>query len=56
VNLGMTQGDLAEFFGVARPSIARTLGELEDAGYIIARGKHIEILNRKALSDLTNDI
>jgi CRP-like cAMP-binding protein len=56
VNLGMTQADLAEFFGVTRPSIARTLGDLEDEGHIIARGKNIEILNRKALSDMTYDI
>jgi CRP-like cAMP-binding protein len=53
VNLEMTQNDLADFFGVARPSVARALGELEQEGYIIARGRRINILNREGLSDLT---
>src|SRR5664279_6534483 len=32
ITLGMTQSNLADFFGVTRPSIARALGELEDEG------------------------
>ncbi|MCU0407851.1 MAG: Crp/Fnr family transcriptional regulator, partial [Bacteroidales bacterium] len=31
INTGMTQSDLADFFGVTRPSIARALGEMEEA-------------------------
>ena len=43
VMLDMTQNDLADFFGVARPSVARALGDLEEEGYIEARGKNIKI-------------
>ncbi|MBK7711554.1 MAG: Crp/Fnr family transcriptional regulator [Bacteroidales bacterium] len=55
VFLGMTQNDLADFFGVARPSVSRALGELEQDGLIEASGKNIRILNRKGLSGLTLD-
>ncbi len=55
ITLGMTQSDLADFFGVARPSIARALGELEDEGYIEAKGKHIKIIDKKGLAELTVD-
>ncbi len=55
ITLGMTQSDLADFFGVARPSIARALGELEDEGYIEAKGKSIKIIDKKGLADLTID-
>jgi len=53
--LDRTQSDLADFFGVARPSIARALGELEQQGIIRAEGKSIEITDRKRLSDLINE-
>lgn len=53
VNLGMTQNELADFFGVARPSVGRALGDLEEAGYIEARNKNIKILDKKGLSELT---
>jgi CRP/FNR family transcriptional regulator, dissimilatory nitrate respiration regulator len=55
VSIGMTQSDLAEFFGVARPSVARALGEMEEAGYISARGKNIIIIDREGLASLTRD-
>jgi len=55
ITLGMTQSDLADFFGVARPSIARVLGELEDGGYIEAKGKSIKIIDKKGLAELTID-
>ena len=42
--LDMTQNDLADFFGVARPSVSRALGELEEEGFIEASGKNIRIL------------
>ncbi|HUX55505.1 MAG TPA: helix-turn-helix domain-containing protein [Bacteroidales bacterium] len=47
--------DLAEFFGVARPSIARALGDLAIDGYILANRKDIQILDKKGLGDLTVD-
>jgi CRP/FNR family transcriptional regulator, dissimilatory nitrate respiration regulator len=55
VILGMTQNNLADFFGVTRPSVARAIGELEEDGYIAAKGKIIRILNKKGLSDLIRD-
>jgi CRP-like cAMP-binding protein len=53
--LDMTQNDLADFFGVARPSVSRALGELEQEGLIEAAGKNITILDKKRLSELTVD-
>jgi CRP/FNR family transcriptional regulator, dissimilatory nitrate respiration regulator len=53
--LDMTQSDLADFFGVARPSVSRALGELEAEGYIEAYGKKIRIINVQGLAGLTLD-
>ena len=53
--LDMTQNELADYFGVARPSVGRVLGELEEEGYIEAKGKHIKIIDREGLSELTAD-
>lgn len=50
-----TQNDLADFFGVARPSVSRALGELEKEGLIEASGKTIRILDRKGLAGLPID-
>lgn len=55
VHLKITQTDLAEYFGVARPSVARALGNMEKDGYIIANRKNIQILNKKGLADLIID-
>jgi hypothetical protein len=40
---------------VARPSIARALGDMEEDGYLLVQGKRISILNRKGLMDMTMD-
>ncbi len=53
IKLAMTQNELSEYFGVARPSIARVIGEMEDEGIIITRGKTLKILDKKRLSELT---
>jgi CRP-like cAMP-binding protein len=53
IKLGMTQNDLAEYFGVARPSIARVIGELETEGIISTKGKSLKILDKKRLTELT---
>ena len=53
--LNMTQNDLADFFGVARPSVARVLGELEEEGYLEAKGKNIKVIDKEGLADLTLD-
>ena len=55
VNLGMTQNDIADFFGVARPSVSRALGEMEEDGLILAKGKNLRIIDRKRLAGLTSD-
>ena len=53
--LDMTQNELADFFGVARPSVARALGELEEEGYLEAKGKNIKIIDKEGLAELTID-
>ena len=55
VTLDMTQNELADFFGVARPSVARAIGELEEERLIVAERKKIKILDRKGLSALIVD-
>ena len=55
VSLDMTQNDLADFFGVARPSVARAIKELEMENYLEAKGKKIKILDKEGLADLTID-
>jgi len=55
INMGMTQTGLADYFGVARPSLARILGELENDGLIEATGRVVRVLNRKKLTQLTID-
>ncbi len=52
--LNMNQADLADYFGVARPSLARALKELEDEKMIEATGKVICVVDRKKLADLTS--
>jgi CRP-like cAMP-binding protein len=55
LKLDKTQNDLADFFGVARPSIARALGEMEDDGYLEARGKNVKLIDKEGLANLTRD-
>jgi CRP-like cAMP-binding protein len=54
IMLDLTQNELADFFGVARPSVGRALGEMEAEGIIEAKGKHIRILDRRRLATLTS--
>ena len=55
VKLDRTQNDLADFFGVARPSVARALHDLEEMRIIETHGKYIKILSRSALKEFIND-
>ncbi|HEX2975335.1 MAG TPA: Crp/Fnr family transcriptional regulator [Bacteroidales bacterium] len=55
IKLDRTQNDLADYFGVARPSVARALGDLEEMGCIKNHGKTIRILDRDDLTDLVID-
>jgi CRP/FNR family transcriptional regulator, dissimilatory nitrate respiration regulator len=55
ITLDKTQNDLADFFGVARPSVARAIKELEAEFYLESKGKKIKILDKEGLADLTVD-
>ena len=47
--LKRTQTQLAEYFGVQRPSLARTIGEMINDGVISLYKKELKVLNRKKL-------
>jgi CRP-like cAMP-binding protein len=49
INLPSTQQELADLFGVARPSVARALGELEKEGIIVSRNRIVKILEMSRL-------
>ncbi|NSW93286.1 MAG: Crp/Fnr family transcriptional regulator [Bacteroidales bacterium] len=55
VILDVTQSELADLFGVTRPSVGRELGKLEEEGIIEAKGKKITILQRQKLLSLLID-
>jgi CRP-like cAMP-binding protein len=52
VELPLTQNDLAEQFGVARPSLARALGEMAEEGMISVDRKVVKILDKKRLREV----
>ena len=52
VTISKSQGELAEFFGVTRPSLARVFSEMEQEGLIAVERKEISIKNRKGLIDM----
>lgn len=52
IELPLSQKELAEFFGVARPSLARALGELEKEGIINVNRREIEIIDKKKLIEI----
>lgn len=47
-----TQNQLAEYFGVQRPSLARTLGEMSREGLIALQKKELKVLDRNRLEGL----
>ncbi|WP_016776073.1 Crp/Fnr family transcriptional regulator [Anaerophaga thermohalophila] len=49
VVLNKSHEELAELFGVARPSLSRALRELHHQGIIEARGRNVRIINLEAL-------
>lgn len=55
VILDVTQSELADLFGVTRPSVSRELGKLEEEGIIEAKGRRITILQRQKLLSLLVD-
>jgi len=52
LTLPHSQAELAEMFGVARPSIGRAFRELHNSNSINAKGKKVEIINKLKLSEL----
>lgn len=50
--INRNQTELADFFGVARPSLARSLSELVDEGIIEVNRKEYRVLNQKKLKEL----
>lgn len=53
VQLKRSRTQLAEYLGVQRPSLARTLKELETEGLISIEGRRLTIINRPALERST---
>ena len=51
VVLPLSQNQMAELFGVARPSVGRGMRELHNDGIIQAKGKEVEILSLNRLRE-----
>ncbi len=54
VELPQSQGQLAEMFGVTRPSLARALGEMNQEGLIETDRRFIKILDKNRMNQLLN--
>lgn len=52
VELKQSQAQLAEMFGVTRPSLARTLGEMSQEGLIETDRRFIKILDKSRMNQL----
>lgn len=52
VELPHSQGQLAEIFGVTRPALARTLGEMSKDGYIELQRRYIKIMDKEKMNRL----
>lgn len=50
VELEHTQAQMAEYFGVTRPALAKEISKLVEEGYISMSRGQVKILNRQALS------
>lgn len=55
VTLPSSQSDLADYFGVARPSLARTLGEMADEGLIVVNRRIVNIPDLRKLAAALSD-
>lgn len=56
ITLPMNQEELAGLMGVTRPSLSRTLRELNELGIIESRAKTIRIINAQALAELVREV
>jgi len=55
VELKNTQQQLADLFGVTRPSLARVFGEMQKEELIIITNKTVTLLDKKALNEIMNN-
>jgi CRP/FNR family transcriptional regulator, dissimilatory nitrate respiration regulator len=56
VMLDQSQTELAEYFGVARPSLARALSEMEEEGLLHTERREITILDKEKLNKLVQKL
>jgi len=54
VELPLSQAQLAEFFAVTRPSLARALGEMAEENLIEVQRRTIRILDKQKMNELLN--
>lgn len=52
VELPLSQAQLAEFFGVTRPSLARAMGELDQEGFVEVQRRSVRILDKQKMNEL----
>lgn len=50
-----SQNELANMFGITRPSLARVIREMHNEGIISANGRKIRILDKKAINQQLNE-
>lgn len=55
VELNNTQQQLADLFGVTRPSLARVLGDMQKEGLISIERKTVKIIDREGLNNLLRE-
>mgnify|MGYP006312963781 CR=1 FL=1 len=55
VELKMTQQQMADLFGVSRPSFARVLGEMQKNGLIQINKKTVTLADKNRLNKLLQD-
>jgi CRP-like cAMP-binding protein len=52
IQINQSQTEIAGLMGVARPSLARTIGEMESDGIIRWNRNEVDVLNPKALNSV----
>lgn len=55
VTLPMSQGQLADRFGVTRPSLARVIAELKQDGVLELDNRELQIVDRRKLQQIANE-
>jgi len=55
VTLPLSQGQLAERFGVTRPSLARVIAELKQEGVLELENRDLQIIDRYKLQQIANE-